>query len=205
MIYEGTLYTVSAPSGAGKTSLVRALVESTKGVCVSVSHTTRDQRAGEVDGVDYHFVDSEVFSSMVAQGDFLEYAQVFKHSYGTSGAWVQETRANGQDVVLEIDWQGAQQVRKKVPDAVSIFILPPSQEALRDRLTGRARDDQNVIEMRMSEAKSEMSHYGEAQYLVINEEFSVALEEFRSIILSNRLKLEKQQRKHEAILSRLLC
>lgn len=200
----GTLYTVSAPSGAGKTSLVKALVESTTGICVSVSHTTRAMRPGEENGINYHFVDHDTFSKMVSENAFLEHAQVFTNCYGTSHAWVNEQLNAGSDVILEIDWQGAEQVRRLMPDAVSIFILPPSQECLRQRLTGRGQDGEDVIKARMAEAKSEMSHYSEADYLVINDDFEQALNEFRSIIVSERLKLTTQAQKHQALLKNLL-
>ncbi len=204
MSYKGTLFTVSAPSGAGKTSLVTALVESLKEVRVSVSHTTRAKRPGEIDGVDYHFVSHEAFLGMVHRNDFLEHAQVFTNHYGTSKLWVEETLSQGLDVILEIDWQGARQVRELLPEARSIFILPPSRECLHERLTGRGQDDAKVIAARMSEAQNEMSHYGEAHFLIINDEFEVALQEFRAILLSQRLRLENQQQKHHSLLESLL-
>lgn len=204
MSSQGTLFTVSAPSGAGKTSLVKALVESTTDVCVSVSHTTRDMRPGEQDGVNYHFVDHDTFNRMIGEGAFLEHAKVFTNYYGTSESWVKERLAEGQDVILEIDWQGAEQVRKIVSEARSIFIVPPSQECLLERLTGRGQDDEKVIAARMAEAKSEMSHYSEAEYLIINDVFDQALTEFRAIISAERLKLEKQGQKHQSLLSKLL-
>lgn len=204
MTYYGSLYTVSAPSGAGKTSLVRALVESAPNLCVSVSHTTRDKRPGEQEGVNYHFVSQDAFAAMASRGEFLEHAKVFNNFYGTSMAWVEQARSQGNDVILEIDWQGAHQVREKINDAISVFILPPSQEALRLRLTSRATDDQKVIEARMAEAKSEMSHYHESHYLLVNDDFDVALCEFEAIIAANRLRLEKQRRKHHSLVTRLL-
>lgn len=204
MTYKGTLYTVSAPSGAGKTSLVNALVENMKGLLVSVSHTTRKKRPGEIDGVDYHFVSHEDFLGMVHRNEFLEHAQVFDNHYGTSKTWVENTLSDGSDVILEIDWQGAQQVRKLIPEAIGVFILPPSARCLRERLTGRGQDGEDVIEARMSEARSEMSHFGEAEYLIINDEFKTALEEFRAILLSHRLTLEKQCKKHQSLLESLL-
>ncbi|MFL0803457.1 MAG: guanylate kinase [Agarilytica sp.] len=204
MSSQGTLYTVSAPSGAGKTSLVQALVESTEGICVSVSHTTRDMRPGEEDGLNYHFVDHATFASMVETSAFLEHAQVFTNFYGTSQAWVTEQLNSGRDVILEIDWQGAAQVRKIMPEAISIFILPPSQACLRQRLNGRGQDGEEVIEARMAEAKSEMSHYAEADYLVINDDFDQALIEFRSVIVGERQKLLSQSKKHQSLLRNLL-
>lgn len=204
MTDRGTLFTVSAPSGAGKTSLVRALVESTEGIRVSVSHTTREKRPGEVDGVNYHFVSHVAFAEMLQQSAFLEHAQVFANLYGTSRHWVEETLASGEDVILEIDWQGAAQVRRLLPHAVGVFILPPSQQCLRERLTGRGQDGADVIEARMAEAKSEMSHYVEADYLIVNDDFDTALTEFRAIVTSQRLRLEKQQRRHQSLLESLL-
>lgn len=189
----GKLYIIAAPSGAGKTSLVKAMVESTPHVRVSISHTTRDMRHGEQDGVNYHFTSVERFKDMLGQGMFLEHAEVFGNYYGTSEHWVREQLKKGEDVILEIDWQGAQQVRKLMPDAVSIFILPPSQEALRERLIGRATDDLSIIERRMSQAVSEMSHYGEFDYLVINDEFDLALRDLQTIIRSQRLSINWMQ------------
>lgn len=204
MSSQGTLYTVSAPSGAGKTSLVKALVESTDNLCVSVSHTTREKRPGEVDGINYHFVDHDTFSQMLNDSAFLEHAAVFNNLYGTSQQWVTETLSSGMDVILEIDWQGANQVQKLIPETVGIFILPPSREALQQRLTGRGQDDNSVIDARMAEAISEMSHYVEADYLIINDDFDTALAEFRTIITSQRLTLARQQQEHKDLLIKLL-
>lgn len=204
MTPTGTLYTVSAPSGAGKTSLVSALVDTTNDIMVSVSHTTRAKRPGEQEGINYHFVSHEQFASMVENTAFLEHAQVFTNFYGTSKQWVEDTLAKGVDVILEIDWQGAQQVRRLIPSAKSVFILPPSRECLRERLTGRGQDDESVIDARMAEAKSEISHYVEAQYLIVNDDFDTALTEFRSVVVANRLALEKQQDKHQSLLESLL-
>lgn len=204
MTTPGTLFTVSAPSGAGKTSLVKALVETTPNVRVSVSHTTRPIRPGEVDGVNYHFVPHDAFQQMLANGEFLEHAKVFTNCYGTSQVWVEQTLATGLDVILEIDWQGAQQVRRLVPDAVSVFILPPSRESLRLRLTGRGQDPQAVIDARMAEAQSEISHYVESQFLIVNDIFADALQEFQAIVTTERLKLTKQAQKHQALIASLL-
>ncbi|MCW7555236.1 guanylate kinase [Endozoicomonas gorgoniicola] len=187
MANKGKLYIIAAPSGAGKTSLVKAMVESTPHVKVSVSHTTREQRPGEVDGVNYHFVSAEAFQKELGEGRFLEHAEVFGNFYGTSETWAREQLAKGEDVILEIDWQGAKQVRRLMPDAVSIFILPPSLEALRERLIGRATDDMEIIDRRMAQAVNEMSHYGEFDYLVINDEFDLALRDLQTIIRSRRL------------------
>ena len=200
----GCLYTVSAPSGAGKTSLVKALVESSDQVRVSVSHTTRPKRPGEVDGVNYHFVEHKQFETMLSQHAFLEHAEVFGNFYGTSKAWVESTLANGEDVILEIDWQGAQQVARLMPEAVAIFILPPSKSALSERLTNRGQDDQTVIERRMAEAVNEMSHYQLADYLVVNDDFAVALDDLKAILRSQRLRRPAQQSRHQALLEELL-
>lgn len=204
MTQLGTLYVISAPSGAGKTSLVKALLDQDQQVCVSVSHTTRDMRPGEVDGKDYNFVAMEQFDSMIEQGQFLEFAEVFTNKYGTSQVWVEQQLAQGRDVILEIDWQGAQQVRRLMPDCVSVFILPPSTEALRERLTGRGQDGEDVINHRMSEALSEMSHYNEYDYLIINDQFDIALQELQAVFSARRLELSRQQIKQQALVSGLL-
>ncbi len=204
MSSRGTLYTVSAPSGAGKTSLVQALIDTTDNVRVSVSHTTRAMRPGEEDGVNYHFSQRDTFVEMINNNAFLEHAEVFGNLYGTSTQWVKDTLAGGTDVILEIDWQGAQQVRKLIPETIGIFILPPSREELTRRLTGRGQDDNSIIDARMQEAINEMSHYVEGQYVIINDDFDVALSEFRSILVSQRLTLDNQQQRHEQLLSSLL-
>lgn len=201
----GTLYTVSAPSGAGKTSLVSALVKSNPEVCVSISHTTRPMRPGEADGVNYHFIDHATFETMLEQGEFLESARVFSNLYGTSQKWVMDTLVQGLDVILEIDWQGAQQVRKIMPDTVSLFILPPSLACLRQRLTGRGQDNQSVIDARMSEAMSEMSHYIEADYLIINDDFTTALAQFQALITAQHIRKEVQVARHAQLLQDLLA
>ncbi len=200
----GTLYIISAPSGAGKTSLVKALLEHDSNICVSVSHTTRAPRPGEVDGKDYNFVTLEQFDALVAKGGFLEYAEVFTNKYGTSQQWVEETLAQGKDVILEIDWQGAQQVRRLMPAARSIFILPPSREALKSRLTNRGQDSQAVIDGRMAQAVSEMSHYPEYDYLIINDRFEQALEELAAVFVAERQASGKQRQRHQALLEALL-
>ena len=201
----GNLYIVSAPSGAGKTSLVKALLEAEPRVRVSVSHTTRAMRPGEVDGVNYHFVTREQFTAMLEQDAFLEHAQVFDNFYGTSQHWVEQTLAEGYDLILEIDWQGAQQVRRLLPQAKSIFILPPTQEALRHRLTNRGQDSGEIIERRMRDAVSEMSHYVEFDYLVINDDFGHALEDLKAIFRANQLLQTPQQMRHGGLLSELLA
>jgi len=202
---RGTLYIISAPSGAGKTSLVSALLEKTgKQLALSVSHTTRRPRPGEVDGRDYHFVDSTDFSDMIDAGVFLEHAQVFDNFYGTSRLGVEQQLSAGQDVILEIDWQGARQVRKALPGAVGIFILPPSLEALEERLRGRGQDDDAVIARRMRDAVSEMTHYGEYDYLIINDDFELALEELATVMRCRRLRLPLQEQRLAGQLAALL-
>jgi len=201
----GTLYIVSAPSGAGKTSLVKALVDAQPQVRVSVSHTTRAMRPGEVDGVNYHFVSREEFLARLERNEFLEHAEVFGNLYGTSQLWLEQTLAEGYDLILEIDWQGAQQVRRLMPQAKSIFILPPTQEALRQRLNNRGQDSDEIIEKRMREAVSEMSHYVEYDYLVINDDFAHALIDLQSIFRANQLKQQAQQQRHARLLDELLA
>ncbi len=200
----GNLFIVSAPSGAGKTTLVNALLQRMTGVRVSVSHTTRVQRPGEQDGVNYHFVSRELFQQLHDAGDFLESAEVFGNCYGTSQRWVRETLATGVDVVLEIDWQGAEQVRRLLPDAISIFVLPPSRATLEQRLTGRGQDDPQVIAGRMAKAVDEMSHFAEADYLVVNDSFEVALDDICAVVTASRLRLSSQQRRHDDLLASLL-
>jgi len=201
----GTLYIVSAPSGAGKTSLVKALVDAQPQVRVSVSHTTCTMRPGEVDGVNYHFVSREDFLARLERNEFLEHAEVFGNLYGTSQRWLEDTLAEGFDLILEIDWQGAQQVRRLMPQAKSIFILPPTQEALRQRLNNRGQDSDEIIDKRMREAVSEMSHYVEYDYLVINDDFAHALIDLQSIFRSNQLIQKTQQQRHARLLGELLA
>lgn len=198
------LFTVSAPSGAGKTSLVNALIQKLPGLSISVSHTTRKMRPGEVDGVNYNFVDKAEFERMIAAEGFLEHAEVFGNFYGTSSSWVQSALADGQNVILEIDWQGAEQVRRLLPETQGIFILPPSREVLRERLTNRGQDEESVIDARMAEAKAEISHYLEADYLVINDDFEVALAELQDIIQQQNLEPKKDFYKHQRLIEDLL-
>ncbi len=200
----GSLYVISAPSGAGKTSLVQRLLADLPQVGVSVSHTTRPPRPGEIEGENYYFVSPQQFESLVAEDRFLEYARVFEHYYGTSRDTVCEQLANGEDIILEIDWQGARQVRKQFPDARGIFILPPSLEALDARLRARGQDDPTVIAYRMQSAVAEMHHYDEFDYLIINDDFATSLEALRSIIVANRQNLAAQTRRHSDLLTRLL-
>jgi len=201
---SGSLYIISAPSGAGKTSLVSKLIEMDSSIKVSVSSTTRAMRPGEEDGVNYHFLSVEQFQNKINQNDFLEHAQVFDNFYGTSKSAVEDQLKAGKDVILEIDWQGAQQVRKLIPDAISIFILPPSQEELHRRLTGRGTDSEEIINRRMQDAVSEMSHYDEFDYIVINNNFDLALKQLHSIFCSNRMKTKKQISQHKSLIESLI-
>ncbi len=208
---QGNLYLISAPSGAGKTSLVKAMLNAasqgnsdTGGLCVSVSHTTRPMRPAEVDGINYHFVDVATFKAMQAQGDFLEHAEVFGNFYGTSKHWVNERLIQGWDVILEIDWQGAAQIQSLLPQAISIFILPPSRRALLERLTNRGQDNAVVIAERMAKAVHEMSHYHQADFLVINDRFEQALDDLQSILRSSGLRIKVQMQRNQVLLAELL-
>ena len=204
MSSKGTLFTVSAPSGAGKTSLVNALIQRDSRLRVSVSHTTRPRRPGERDGVNYHFVGEQVFRDMLERAEFLEHAQVFGNLYGTSQTWVEQQLAAGLDVILEIDWQGAQQVKRLIPGTRAIFILPPSRATLLQRLTARGQDDNAIIDARMAEAVEEMSHYVEGDYLVVNQDFDVALAELQAIFTCQRLRTSRQQTDLAQLLQDLL-
>lgn len=202
---RGQLYVISAPSGAGKTSLVAALLQQDNQIRVSISHTTRAPRPGEQDGVNYHFVDKQTFDTRITENDFLEYAQVFDNFYGTSQTAVEAQLNAGFDVILEIDWQGAQQIRQLRPDVTTIFILPPSIDALRTRLTGRGQDSQEIIERRMHDAVNEMRHYDAFDYLVINDTFDTALNELNAIFLTQRLQMARQKQQAEPLLTTLLA
>lgn len=204
MSHRGVLLIVAAPSGAGKTSLVRALVGSEPGVAVSVSHTTRPQRPGEDDGIDYHFVSQQAFRAMVERDEFVEHATVFGNAYGTSVVAIENALAQGDDLVLEIDWQGAQQVRDKFADAASVFILPPSRDTLTERLAKRGQDDEQVIADRMASAIAEMSHYAEFDYVIVNEDFDVAVQELVTVLHAERLKLSHREPALKSLLSELL-
>jgi guanylate kinase len=190
---KGKLIIVSAPSGAGKTSLVAALVTDDDSLCVSVSHTTRPKRPKEEDGINYHFTDEQTFLNMLQDGDFLESAEVYGHHYGTSQKWVNEQLEKGQDVVLEIDWQGAAQVRNLYPESCYIFILPPSLETLTERLRHRAQDDEAIIAKRMEEARTVLQHVCEADYMVVNDEFDTALADISAILRAQGLTVAAQQ------------
>ena len=195
---------MSAPSGAGKTSLIKALMEQDQRVEVSVSHTTRPQRPGEVEGVNYFFVSAETFHELREAGAFFESAEVFGHFYGTSLTQLEARLSDGADVILEIDWQGAQQVRKLLPDSAWLFILPPSLEALKSRLQSRGQDAEDTIDLRMRAARDEMSHWDEADYLIINDQFDVALEALQALVRSLRLRIGQQQSALQDLIEDLL-
>ena len=195
---------MSAPSGAGKTSLIKALMEQDQRVEVSVSHTTRPQRPGEVEGVNYFFISAETFHEMREAGAFFESAKVFGHLYGTSLTQLEARLSDGADVILEIDWQGAQQVRKLLPDSAWLFILPPSLEALKSRLQARGQDAEDTIDLRMRAARDEMSHWDEADYLIINDQFDVALEALQALVRSLRLRTGQQQSALQDLIEDLL-
>ncbi len=195
----GNLYVVAAPSGAGKTTLVRLLIEQEAGVHLSVSFTTRPPRPGELDGRDYHFVDAAEFRAMIARQEFLEWAEVHGNFYGTSRKWITERLATGHDVLLEIDWQGAQQVRSAFPGTIGIFILPPSMEELTRRLTGRGTDSTDVIARRLAAAQAEMRHVGEFDYVIINTSLEQALDDLRAVVRASRLTVAAQRARHAGI------
>jgi guanylate kinase len=203
-VVAGTLYIVAAPSGAGKSSLVNALIKRLPFVYLSISHTTRAMRPGEEDGEHYHFISEEEFVQRVGEGEFLEHARVFDNYYGTSQKYVQSQLDAGHDVILEIDWQGAQQVRRLMPGCKSIYILPPSKEALLERLEKRQQDSAEVVARRMKDAVSEMSHYAEFDYLIINDDFYKALDELCTIFIANRTVIEQQQERYSTLIEQLL-
>lgn len=200
----GTLFIVAAPSGAGKTSLVRALIKAMPNIMVSVSHTTRAMRPGEREGVDYHFVAEDRFHELVQADAFLEHARVFDRYYGTSRQWVLDKLAQGVDVVLEIDWQGARQVRTQLPEAIGIFILPPSRAALEARLRGRGQDGAEVIARRMRDAVNEMVHYDEFDYLLVNDQFDQALQDLIAVVQARRLRIEARRLELRGLIDTLL-
>lgn len=200
-----SLFIVSAPSGAGKTSLLKELVTSTPGLAVSISCTTRARRTGEVDGQHYHFLDEAQFLQRAEAGEFVEQAEVFGHHYGTRRDDLVRGLQAGQDLILEIDWQGARQVRRSFPEAVGIFILPPSAATLNERLRARATDSPAVIERRMQAARAEMSHYGEYDYVVVNDDFQTAVDDLRSIVRGQRLRCPAQVERHARLLEELLA
>lgn len=200
---SGCLFVVSAPSGAGKTSLVNALLAADPAVRKSVSYTTRDPRPGEADGHDYHFVTMAAFERMIESNDLLEHAQVHGNRYGTGRTWVLDALAAGDDIVLEIDWQGAQQVRRLYPQAVSVFILPPSIDALESRLRGRGQDSDAVIDRRVQAARAEIAHVHEFDYVIVNSVFATAARELQSIAIAHRLMRPAQLARHQALIDAL--
>ena len=202
--YSGNLFIVAAPSGGGKTSLVKQLVSELESIAVSVSHTTRKKRPGETHGVDYFFIEEPEFISMIENCEFVEHAQVFSHFYGTSAAQITARLQAGIDVVLDIDWQGAQQIRHAFTDAVSIFIIPPSLDVLKQRLTDRQQDNEQTINNRMQSARDELSHYPEFDYLIVNDDFAKAAAELSSIVIANRLHMVRQSKQQSKLLSFLL-
>lgn len=201
---SGQLFIVSAPSGAGKSSLVKAWLAQDTAIGLSISYTTRPPRPGEVNGVNYHFVDRDTFMAMLGRGEFLESAEIYGNYYGTSQPWIEAQMASGRDILLEIDWQGAAQVRKLMPQAESIFILPPSITELRRRLEGRGTDSAEVIEKRMSMAREEISHALEADYLVVNDVFETALADLVAIARARRLRIDVQAPRQTSLMHGLL-
>jgi guanylate kinase len=199
----GNLFIISAPSGAGKTSLVQSLLKHDPHIELSVSYTTRDPRSGEQNGKDYHFVSRETFLEMAKRGEFLESAEVYGNLYGTSQNWIRQEIARGRDILLEIDWQGATQVRRLFPDCVSIFILPPSLAALEQRLKGRGKDSDAVIAKRMAAVREDVSHVAEFNYVIINNDLNDALQELAAVVLSARLRSNQQLSRHQELINQL--
>lgn len=200
----GTLYVVAAPSGAGKTTLVKMLLQKKPYLRLSVSFTTRAPRPGEVQGREYNFVSQEEFQAMQARGDFLEWAEVHGNFYGTSRSWIEARMRENQEILLEIDWQGARQVRALFPEALGIFILPPDLETLSDRLSGRGTDSPQVIARRLAVAEAEMRHVGEFDYVIINDDLNQALQDFCAIVRASKLSLHAQRTRYPALFSRLM-
>jgi guanylate kinase len=200
---SGNLFIISAPSGAGKTSLVRALLNLDTRIDLSVSFTTREPRAGEQDGKDYHFVSRKTFLAMAKRGEFLESAEVYGNLYGTSQTWIRQEIAKGRDILLEIDWQGAAQIRRLFPECISIFILPPSREALEQRLKGRGKDNDAVIAKRMAAVREDVAHIAEFNYVIINDSLDDALHELNAVVLSARLRCTRQLSRHQALINQL--
>ncbi len=199
----GNMFVVTAPSGAGKTTLVSGLLAADSKIQLSISHTTRPPRAGEIDGKHYHFIDRQMFESMINAGDFLESAEVYGNYYGTSHAWIREQIASGQDILLEIDWQGAEQVRRIFPSAIGIFILPPSLDTLETRLRARGKDDEATIAKRMQSAQLEISFVDNFDYIIVNEDMKTAIFDLTSIVRSQRLKQIQQSARHTRLISEL--
>jgi guanylate kinase len=202
---RGTLYIVAAPSGAGKSSIVNACLARDPNICLSISFTSRPPRPGEKQAEHYHFVSAAEFQDMVAAGDFFEHALVHGDWKGTARQSVEPQLAAGRDVLLEIDWQGARQVRGKVPEAVSVFILPPSREALEQRMRARGQDSEEVMRRRLAAAREEMSHYGEFDYVIVNEHFDTAVDEMCAIFVASRLRREAQAQRHSGLIEGLLA
>ena len=200
---SGNLFIISAPSGAGKTSLVNAMLASTPGIDLSVSYTTRAPRPGEVDGREYHFVSRETFLEMTERGDFLESAEVYGNLYGTSQTWIKAETAEGRDILLEIDWQGAAQVRKLFPDCIGVFILPPSLAALETRLKGRKQDSAEVIEQRLQAARDDIAHVDEFDYVIINDKLDEAVQQFRAIVVAAGLRRDRQLARRQDLINQL--
>ena len=200
---SGNLFVVSAPSGAGKTSLVHALLDINPQIDLSVSYTTRDPRPGEQDGKDYHFVSREIFLAMAKRGEFLESAEVYGNLYGTSQTWISQENAKGRDILLEIDWQGAAQVRRLFPKCISIFILPPSMEALEQRLKGRGKDNDEVIAKRMAAVREDVAHVAEFDYVIINDNLNEALRELNAVVLSAKLRSAAQLTRYQTLINQL--
>jgi len=200
---SGNLFIVSAPSGAGKTSLVGALLASTPGIELSISYTTRPPREGEVDGKNYHFVDRATFLEMSGRGDFLESAEIYGNLYGTSQSWIKSQIDAGRDLLLEIDWQGASQVRRLFPAAISIFILPPSIEILEQRLHGRGKDTPEVIARRMRAARDEISHVAEFDYVIINDKLDEAVRQLQAVVLAEDVRRTRQMARHQELINQL--
>ena len=200
---SGNLFIVSAPSGAGKTSLVGALLSSNKEIDLSISYTSRQPRPGETDGKDYHFVSRETFLDMAKRGDFVESAEVYGNLYGTSQSWLEKETAAGRDILLEIDWQGAAQVRRKFPGAISIFILPPSLQALEDRLKGRKQDSAEVIARRIASAREDVSHVAEFDYVIINDKLDEALQQLNAVVVAAGLRRDRQLARQQNLINQL--
>ena len=200
---SGILFIVSAPSGAGKTSLVAALIKTEPTVKLSISHTTRPPRASEIDGRDYHFVAAAEFERMLEAGAFLESATIYGHQYATSQQWVTDQLATGQDILLEIDWQGAQQVRRKMRESVNVFVLPPSLDALEHRLRARSQDSPDAIARRLAAAREDISHFVEFDYVIMNDDFDRAAQDLASIVRAERLRLRRQLARHADSINRM--
>lgn len=200
---SGNLFIVSAPSGAGKTSLVAALMAQTPSLALSVSYTTRAPRPGEVDGKDYHFVSRETFQEMAVRGDFLESAEIYGNLYGTSQTWIRQETQRGRDILLEIDWQGAEQVRRLFPGCISIFILPPSIRALEDRLRGRGKDSEETIARRMRAARAEIAHVVEFDYVIINDILDEAVRQLKAVVVAAGMRRDPQLARHQELINQL--